>query len=164
MDAEQVLAERFRRSIDTISYMTLATADADGNPWVSPVFFTPVEHRTFYWVSSPEAVHSRNIAARPDVRIVFYDSTVPVGHAAASYVGATAGLVADHEVEAAARVFSARLPGERAFGVDELTDDGDLRLYVARATSCEVLVRGGDPDFGTGIDGRRAVDLSRATS
>jgi nitroimidazol reductase NimA-like FMN-containing flavoprotein (pyridoxamine 5'-phosphate oxidase superfamily) len=160
MDDEQVLAERFRRSIDTISYMTLATADADGNPWVSPVYFTPVEHRAFYWVSSPEAVHSRNIAARPEVRIVFYDSTVPVGQAAASYVGATAGLVPDDEVEAAARVYSARLPGGRSFGVDELTGDADLRLYVAHATTCDVLVRGGDPDFGTGIDGRRPVDPS----
>jgi hypothetical protein len=159
MDAEQVLAERFRRSIDAISYMTLATADADGNPWVSPVYFTPVEHRTFYWVSSPHAVHSRNIAVRPEVRIVFFDSTVPVGQAAASYVGATAGQVADDEVAAAAAVYSARLPGGRSFEVAELTGEADLRLYVAHATACDVLVRGGDPEFGTGIDGRRRVDL-----
>jgi len=161
MDAEQVLAERFRRAIDTTQYMTLATADADGNPWVSPVYFTPVEHRTFYWVSSPDAVHSRNIAVRPEVRIVFFDSTVAVGHAVASYVGATAGQVPDDEVETAARVYSARLGGARSFGVDELTGDADLRLYAAHATSCEVLVRGGDPDFGAGIDGRRLVDPGR---
>jgi pyridoxine/pyridoxamine 5'-phosphate oxidase len=162
MDAEQVLARRFRRSIDMTSYMTLATADADGNPWISPVYFTPVDHRTFYWVSSPEAVHSRNIAVRPEVRIVFFDSTVPVGHAEASYVGATAGPVPDAEVAAAVRVYSARLGGARSFGVEEVTGAADLRLYAAHATSCEVLVRGGDPDFGAGVDGRRVVDVARA--
>ena len=30
-----------RRIIDANSYMTLATADADGRPWATPVWFAP---------------------------------------------------------------------------------------------------------------------------
>ena len=48
--------------------------------------------------------------------------------------------------------------GARAFSREELTGDGDLRLYVASATSYEVLVRGGDPRFGRGTDTRMPAD------
>ena len=30
-----------RRIVETNMYMTIATADADGRPWVSPVWFAP---------------------------------------------------------------------------------------------------------------------------
>ena len=39
-----------------------------------------------FWVSSPQARHSRNLAARPQVSIVVFDSQVPVGSAAAVYM------------------------------------------------------------------------------
>ena len=57
-----------RRIVDANMYMTLATADADGRPWVSPVWYAPVTYAEFLWVSSPEARHSRNIALRPRSR------------------------------------------------------------------------------------------------
>ena len=57
-------------------YMTLATADADGVPWASPVWYATEDGRDFYWVSDPGARHSRNIAQRPEIAIVIFDSTV----------------------------------------------------------------------------------------
>ena len=48
--------------------------------------------------------------------------------------------------------------GARAFTPDELSGDGDLRLYVATATAYDVHVRGGHPTHGTGIDRRLATD------
>jgi len=41
---------------------------------VSPVWYAPAECREFFWMSDPEARHSRNIAARPQVAIVIFDS------------------------------------------------------------------------------------------
>ena len=29
-------------------YMTLGTADEHGHPWVTPVWFAPVDHREFF--------------------------------------------------------------------------------------------------------------------
>jgi nitroimidazol reductase NimA-like FMN-containing flavoprotein (pyridoxamine 5'-phosphate oxidase superfamily) len=54
-----------RTIIDSSRYMTLGTADETGLPWVSPVWYAPAEYRQFFWVSSPEARHSRNLMTRP---------------------------------------------------------------------------------------------------
>ena len=53
--------------MDAILYMVLATADATGRPWASPVYFASEDYTEFYWVSSPEVTHSRNLAARSEV-------------------------------------------------------------------------------------------------
>jgi Pyridoxamine 5'-phosphate oxidase len=63
-----------RSIIDSNRYMTLATANEDGLPWASPVWYAPVEYREFLWVSSPGATHSRNLATRPQLAIVIFDS------------------------------------------------------------------------------------------
>ena len=74
MNSDPRLVAMARRIIDDNLYVTLGTADGDGNPWVTPVFFTPVDHREIYWVSSPDSTHSRNLAVRPQVRLVVFDS------------------------------------------------------------------------------------------
>jgi Pyridoxamine 5'-phosphate oxidase len=79
-----------RAIIDGNGYMTLGTADADGLPWASPVWCAPASYREFFWVSRPCARHSQNIAARPDVGIVIFDSTVPISTGKAVYLAARA--------------------------------------------------------------------------
>ena len=54
-----------RSIIDANLYMTLATADEAGRPWVSPVCYAFAGYEEFFWVSSPEATHSRNLPGRP---------------------------------------------------------------------------------------------------
>jgi nitroimidazol reductase NimA-like FMN-containing flavoprotein (pyridoxamine 5'-phosphate oxidase superfamily) len=61
------LADVARSVIDANNYMALGTADEAGNPWVSPVWFASEDYRNFHWVSSPDAKHSRNLAAHPEV-------------------------------------------------------------------------------------------------
>jgi len=51
-----------RRIIDANRYLTLATADADGRPWATPVWFAPEGYTDFIWVSRPSTRHSTNIA------------------------------------------------------------------------------------------------------
>ena len=124
--------ELTRRAHDVIAankYMTLATVDRDGDPWISPVFFAPDSGRRFLWASSPEALHSRNVAEHPEVSVVVYDSSVPIGGARAVYVRAVAAVVPDDELEVLAVVYSSRLPEQRAFSADDLRDE--LRLYQA---------------------------------
>ena len=159
MDPDPRLVAMARRIIDDNRYVTLGTADGDGNPWLTPVFFTPVDDREIYWVSSPDSTHSRNLAVRPQVRMVVFDSTVPVGRGEAVYMAADAGLVPDGEIGDCAAVYSTRLPGLRRFGVDDLTGEASLRLYRARVTEHSVLVRGGDPTYGRELDSRVVVVL-----
>jgi nitroimidazol reductase NimA-like FMN-containing flavoprotein (pyridoxamine 5'-phosphate oxidase superfamily) len=95
-----------RSVIDSNRYMTLGTADEDGRPWVSPVWFAHSGYREFFWVSSPDARHSRNLSVRPDVAIVIFDSRVPEFAAEAVYMSASGELLADDELERGIEVFA----------------------------------------------------------
>jgi len=154
---QQILDQRADAVIEANKYLTLGTVGPDGRPWVTPVYFTPDGHDTFYWASSTEAVHSANLAANPDVSIAIFDSSVRIGGASAVYFRARAELVPDDELERCAAFYASRYPELRAYGADQLRAPAELRLYRARPTDHWILVRGGDPDFGTGIDSRRPV-------
>ncbi len=80
------LSDHAKTVIDSNRYMALGTADETGHPWVSPVWFASEDYRSFHWVSSPDAKHSRNLAAHPEVAIAIFDSSVPVGGAQAVYM------------------------------------------------------------------------------
>jgi nitroimidazol reductase NimA-like FMN-containing flavoprotein (pyridoxamine 5'-phosphate oxidase superfamily) len=95
-----------RAVIDANKYMTLGTADEDGRPWVSPVWFAHAGYREFFWVSSPQVRHSRNLAARPELAIVIFDSRVPESSAEAVYISATAEQLADEELERGIEVYT----------------------------------------------------------
>ncbi len=155
------LIEMARHVMDSHRYLTLGTAEPDGRPRVSPVYFTHADYRDIYWVSSPTAHHSANIAERPAVALVIFDSTAPVGQGRAVYIDAHASVVDDAELpRRCAEAFSrGGGKGATAFEPHELSGDADLRLYHARATSHEVHIPGRDPVHGTGVDTRRPVML-----
>jgi nitroimidazol reductase NimA-like FMN-containing flavoprotein (pyridoxamine 5'-phosphate oxidase superfamily) len=136
-----VTAELARRIIDANNYLTLGTADADGRPWATPVWFAPDRYTDFIWVSRPGTRHSRNIAVRPEVGIVVFDSTVPISQGQAVYAEAVAGQVPAAEVEAAIAVFSARsvAAGGHTWDAADVTGPAQFRLYRARATAHYVL-------------------------
>jgi nitroimidazol reductase NimA-like FMN-containing flavoprotein (pyridoxamine 5'-phosphate oxidase superfamily) len=156
------LNTRARRVIDANHYMTLATQDPGGLPRVSPVYFTAARYSDFYWVSSRDAHHSRNLAERPEVAIVIFDSTAKVGDGRAVYLAATAGRVRDEELEAVCAEAFRTTEGAPRFEPDELREGADLHLYVAHMTRCEVHVPGGDPVHGRGVDTRQPADPTSA--
>jgi hypothetical protein len=147
-----------RRVIDGNHYMTLGTLDPDGSPRLSPVYYTPSRYTDLYWVSSPYAQHSRNLSERPDVQIVIFDSTAPVGQAEAVYLSAGARAVEEHALEAVCGEAFRTTAGARRFAPDELRGAAPIRLYVARVRTCEVHVRGSHPIHGRGLDSRQAAD------
>ena len=152
------LSATARNLIDGNKYMTLATADPDGRPWASPVYYTPDGYTDFYWVSSPDARHSRNLAARPEVSIVVFDSTVPIGGAEAVYMSAHAAEVPDDELPERCAIYSRpRFPGLHAFGPEDVRPPALIRLYRATVTEHSVLIKGRDPILGRGVDSRMTV-------
>jgi hypothetical protein len=130
-----------RAIVDGNSYMTLATADADGLPWASPVWYAHASYRELFWVSKPGARHSRNIAVRPEVGIVVFDSTVPISSGEAVYMAARAEEVtAPDEIERGITVFSRRAleHGGSEWTADDVGSTARHRLY--RATVSEQFV------------------------
>lgn len=138
MDDPAALA---RSLIDASLYLVLGTADEDGLPWASPVYFAHSEHRDFFWVSRPDARHSRNIAARPDVSIVIFDSSVPIGTGQGVYMTAVARELEGDDQKAGLEVYSRRAleHGGRAFTQDDVTGSAALRFYRANAVEQFVL-------------------------
>ena len=122
-------------------YMVLSTADADGRPWVSPVWFASEDAITFLWISKPGARHSQNIASRPEIAIVVFDSSVAPDDAAALYVDAVAerldGAERDTAVAAYSRASTAQ--GLAAFTPDDVAEGARWRMYRATATARSVL-------------------------
>jgi hypothetical protein len=138
------LAARARAIVDANLYMALATADEEGLPWVSPVYFAHVGYRDLIWVSRPERRHSRNLAARDSVSIAIFDSSVPIGTGQAVYMTATAREVADDELEDLVGVFARRSVehGGGPFTAADVRAPASLRLYRAAASGQWILDSG----------------------
>ena len=122
-----------RAIVDGHWYMTLATADATGKPWASPVWFAHDGYREFVWASKPDARHSRNLAVRPQVGIVIFDSTVPNGWAQAVYFDAEARELHGQERERALAVYSRRSVefGAQEWTLADVTAPAAHRLFRA---------------------------------
>jgi hypothetical protein len=128
-----------RSIVDASLYMTIASADELGRPWASPVYFAHESYSEFFWVSSPQATHSRNIAARPEVGIVIFDSAQPIGTGQGVYIAADAEQVADPT--GAMAVYSRRslAHGGSEWGPERVREGAPLRLYRAVAAQHFVL-------------------------
>jgi hypothetical protein len=96
-------------------------------------------------VSRPEARHSRNIDAWPEIGFVVFDSTVVPGKAQALYVDAVARELGADEVESAIATYSARseAQGIGPWRAADVVGSARHRLYRARTTSYSLL-SGGD--------------------
>jgi len=159
------LQEQVRAVLDDNRYMVLGTADAEGRPRVTPVYFTHHDYRALYWVSEPTSQHSSNVSSRPEVEAVVFDSTREPKRAEAVYLTGRA-----HEVDPAVleeecrRAFAAVGKGARPFAPDELSGTERLRLYRLDVEDHGVHIRGSDPVRGRGIDHRGAVTMPGRSS
>jgi uncharacterized protein YhbP (UPF0306 family) len=127
--------------IDANLYMVLGTADEAGRPWVSPVYYAPVDYREFLWVSRRETLHSRNLLTRPEIGIVIFDSSVPIGTGQGVYMAATAEEVTGDARVAAIEVFSRRTVGHggRVWTLEDVEAPAEIRLYRASASAHYIL-------------------------
>jgi nitroimidazol reductase NimA-like FMN-containing flavoprotein (pyridoxamine 5'-phosphate oxidase superfamily) len=148
-----------REIIDAGMYMVLGTADARGRPWVSPVWYGHEGYREFFWVSGNDVEHSRNIAARPEVSIVVFDSRQAMGTGQAVYMAAVAEEVVDAaEQERGMEVFNrwSREQGGRPWTLDEVRPPASIRLFRATVSEHSMLDKSGE---GPPHDHRTVVSL-----
>jgi len=148
---EQSPGDIARTIIDTIVYMVLGTADEAGHPWTSPVYFASKAYKEFYWMSSPDVRHSRNILLRPQISIVIFDSRVPVGKAQAVYMSAVAEELMGNDLDRGLQIYNGRFQDPTAHGVsvivpEDVRTPALYRLYRAVALEHWVLDPAGHPD------------------
>jgi uncharacterized protein YhbP (UPF0306 family) len=116
--------------------MVLGTADHDGMPWVSPVYYAPAAYREFFWVSRPETKHSRNLGARRNASIVVFDSSVAIGTGQGVYMAALAQELGADECAQGIELFSRRSQahGGLEWAPQDVVWPSHLRLYKATAS------------------------------
>ncbi|MGH3175910.1 MAG: pyridoxamine 5'-phosphate oxidase family protein [Streptosporangiaceae bacterium] len=148
MSAAGPAARTARDIIEASRYLVLATADAAGRPWSSPVYFAHIGFTEFYWVSSPEVTHSHNIAVRPEVGIAVFDSHAEIGTGQGVYMSAAATLLEDSETARGIEAFSRRSVGHggHEWTSGDVRPGAGLRLYRATADSLWILAKDGQPD------------------
>ena len=153
MNGHEDLDQVARTIIDDNRYMVLGTADADGRPWVSPVHYAPSEYSELYWVSSPDAQHSENLAARPELSIVVFDSHASVGEGRGVYMSAVAELLTGADLERGIETFSrvSVSHGARPWTVEDVQPPAALRLYRAHVSEHWVLDPERRPDQRTRV-------------
>jgi pyridoxine/pyridoxamine 5'-phosphate oxidase len=134
------LAAHARAIIDANLYLTLGTTDPDGHPWISPVYFSPAGDREFYWLSAADARHSRNLADRPRLSMVIFDSTVEPYHGRAVYAVGEAHELSGDDLDRALGAYPRR-DGRGAAAVtrEDVTGSAPYRLYRATASDMWVL-------------------------
>jgi nitroimidazol reductase NimA-like FMN-containing flavoprotein (pyridoxamine 5'-phosphate oxidase superfamily) len=129
---EHDLAARARKIIHASLYVVLGTADEAGRPWVSPVYYAARGAAEFFWTSSVEATHSRNIVRRPEISMVVFDSRVPAYTGEAVYMSAMAEELADTDLERALEVFPGPAKrGGRKLAAEQLGPAAPHRMYRA---------------------------------
>ncbi|MEH1099851.1 pyridoxamine 5'-phosphate oxidase family protein [Micromonospora sp. CPCC 205561] len=126
------LAARGRAILDDNHFMTLSTANTHGEPWASPVFYVPDGYSTFYWISSPEATQARNIAVRPRVGIVVFNSQQEPGSDEAVYMAATACELTGAELDRGLEIYLRAAPFSK--GPQAFRPPGPYRAYRATVT------------------------------
>jgi pyridoxine/pyridoxamine 5'-phosphate oxidase len=149
----QDLGTLARNIIDSMMYMVLGTADDSGHPWVSPVYFASAGYTEFYWVSSPDARHSHNIAERPQVSIVVFNSQAPIGTGQAVYMSAVVEQLTGEELERGIEIFSrtSLRHGGHAWKLEDVQSPTSYRLYRATALEHWVLDPDSRPDQRTSV-------------
>ena len=153
------LGDLARETLADTVFMVLGTVDPSGRPRVSPVWFSVVDHRDVYWLSSPASHHSRNIEERPEVSMVVFDSSADPQSGRAVYLEASAGRVPEDELAVACSEAFRMVADELSYTPETLRHEPFV-LYRGRITASEVHVRGRDLGDGSGSDQRVPVDLS----
>lgn len=138
-------------------YLTIASTDKNGKPWITPVFFAYDDDLNLYWVSGKNARHSENVRANPQVAIVIFDSTEGEGEGDAIYIEAeTQELKSNKEIEKGMRYYDARA-SKAKFKVkkpENVKGESEWRFYKATPM---VAYKSGKPKTVNGqyIDTRR---------
>lgn len=147
-------------------FMSLATADAAGRPWVSPLVYACDEQLRFYWVSAHSARHSVNVVTNPRGAAAIYDShQKPNIRIQGFYAEGAVEELTERELDRATHLFYGwrypvvHLLAEKLRGPEHFKGDSPRRMYRLTADKAYGLDPRGHPIWGDLLDFRTEVAL-----
>lgn len=107
--------------------MTIATANKNAEPWISPVVFGYDENYNLYWFSDKDSKHSKLIYQNNRVAVVIFDSKAPEGTGDGVYIVGKASELLEDELEQAIKTHKNRFGKTQP--KKKFMDDSPLRFY-----------------------------------
>src|SRR5581483_3836028 len=139
-------------------YAVVATSSPSDLPWNSPVYVVYDDELNFYWASSRESRHSRNIRRNSKVSLVIFDSGASWGTGEGVFIEARAVEVEDHlEIEKACHLRSDRIPDANQPPRDFI---GDMPRRIYRASPRKIWMNHGGKVNGHFVDERIELDIA----
>ena len=137
-----------RTVLDDTCYAVLATADANGAPWATPVWFAHDGLDRIYWLSWPGSRHSQFIEHRAEIVLTVFSTNAVPNEGTAFYATARARLCPDEQLDDGLGVLNRRslAQGIGEFTRERVTGESRLRLYVAEISQAWVLDQDADVD------------------
>jgi general stress protein 26 len=152
------LPRNLQSVLDRIIYVTIATVDSNGQPWNSPVVGKWDDNLNLYWVSSKKSQHSQNIAHRPLIFVVVYDSTVPEGEGLGLYLEMEAKMLCTKaEIQRAKGFYDTGFFKHADFGHNQFLDGCPQGFY--KAVPLRIWHNDDAVEHGHFIDTRAALKL-----
>lgn len=123
---------RARELLKTVRHAAMATVNEDGSPHNTPYhFMCSPDLQYLYWVSSPESVHSQNVARSGQIFVVLFDS---MNQGGGLYIRAdNAHIAQDEELETVLEMYNAKrlAAGKEPLQVSDYSGDSPQRMYAA---------------------------------
>ena len=137
-----------RSVLHDTSYAVVATADVDGTPWATPVWFAHEDLDRLYWLSWPGSRHSKFIEQRPEVALTVFDTNAVPNEGTAFYATAQTRQCPEEQLDDGLGILNRRLVAQGLGKVtrERITGESRLRLYVAEISEAWVLDQDVDVD------------------
>ncbi len=139
-------ADKARHIIDNNNYIALATSDKKMNPWVAAVFFVHDQDYNFYFLSSIDSRHGKNIMGNASVAGVIFNSTSPIGSSDSVQICGNASLVEKKDIMRAIEIYAKRLfpsstiPSIKRYRAEDYLEPSEFRFF--RVTPTNVYTAG----------------------
>lgn len=150
-DKQNKILYRIQELISDNLYMTIATSNNKGEPWISNVYFVCDDEFNLYWYSSKKTQHSQLINSNPKIAFCIFNSTAVGDDVDAVYGKANVEEVEDRSNLLQALTLYAKKMLKTGFisSIKQLQSfvrrykdflgDSELRLYKATPTEISKL-------------------------
>jgi uncharacterized protein YhbP (UPF0306 family) len=154
-----------KRVIEKNFFMTVSTADIDGSPWISPLYYAFDDSYTFYWYSSKLTKHSGIITRNNRVAVTIFNSNLTENDLGGVFFTGKAYELDEKELSHALDVYFTRTfphdPDSKQQMIARPNDFlGDSALRMYKFVPEKVYVTGEATKWnGKWIDVRTEIDL-----
>lgn len=98
-----------KKIITKNQYVSIASADSQGRPWVSPVVYAYDEDWNLYFVSMPSSRHCQNIKTNKNIALAIFDSHQKWGQGVGLQIEGQARVLNLKDSLLASRIYAKRI-------------------------------------------------------